>query len=98
MYVCLCVIPQQMNVIAEFLKSLSLKTCPSRDGRLQLIDLVDTPGLADGELQYPFNIEKVILEMASCVDLFLGEKDVVFQLTYTLCVSSFCSSCHYSIF
>lgn len=74
--------PHLQHIAAKypgFLQNLSLKTCPSRNGRLQLIDLVDTPGLADGELQYPFNVEKIIVEMTSCVDLFLVFFDPIGQ-------------------
>lgn len=62
-----------------FLENLSLKTCPSKDGRLHLVDLIDTPGLADGELQYPFNVEDVIFEMRHCVDLFFVFFDPIGQ-------------------
>lgn len=62
-----------------FLRNLSLKTCPSKNGRLKLLDIVDTPGLADGELQYPFDVEKIILDMTRYVDLFLVFFDPIGQ-------------------
>lgn len=73
----------QLRKLAEkykgFLANLSLKTCPSYEGGLQLVDLIDTPGLADGELQYPFDIEEVVVEMRHYVDLFFVFFDPIGQ-------------------
>ena len=35
------------------------------------MDLVDTPGLVDGNVAYPFDVNRVIAEMADIVDLIL---------------------------
>mmetsp|Transcript_40058 Transcript_40058/g.159355 ORF Transcript_40058/g.159355 Transcript_40058/m.159355 type:complete len:257 (-) Transcript_40058:679-1449(-) len=44
-----------------------------------LVSFFDTPGLADGEHDYPFPVEQVILELAKSMDLILVFYDPVGQ-------------------
>mmetsp|Transcript_40059 Transcript_40059/g.159357 ORF Transcript_40059/g.159357 Transcript_40059/m.159357 type:complete len:236 (-) Transcript_40059:252-959(-) len=51
------------------------------EGRMgkHLVSFFDTPGLADGEHDYPFPVEQVILELAKSMDLILVFYDPVGQ-------------------
>ena len=43
------------------------------------IDLIDTPGLVDGHVVYPFDVNRVIVELASIADLILVFLDPIGQ-------------------
>eukprot|EP00922_Rhytidocystis_sp_ex-Travisia-forbesii_P061735 GHVS01091439.1.p1 GENE.GHVS01091439.1~~GHVS01091439.1.p1 ORF type:complete len:668 (+),score=156.27 GHVS01091439.1:208-2211(+) len=43
----------------------------SRDLLLQVVDIIDTPGLSDGDLSYDFDVVKVIEELSRHADLVL---------------------------
>lgn len=44
-------------------------------------DLIDTPGLVDGDMQYPFDVQDAIVQMAEHVDLILIFFDPIGQAT-----------------
>eukprot|EP00922_Rhytidocystis_sp_ex-Travisia-forbesii_P061742 GHVS01091447.1.p1 GENE.GHVS01091447.1~~GHVS01091447.1.p1 ORF type:complete len:316 (+),score=81.73 GHVS01091447.1:208-1155(+) len=45
--------------------------CGSRELLLEVVDIIDTPGLSDGDLSYDFDVVKVIEELSQHVDLVL---------------------------
>lgn len=55
----------------SFETALSVQISTSRKNEFRLIDLIDTPGLVDGNVSYPFDVNKIIVELASSVDLVL---------------------------
>lgn len=44
--------------VAEY---LSTEICTSRQKRFSLVTFVDSPGLVDGDMKYPFDVDEVIL-------------------------------------
>ncbi|KAH9528846.1 hypothetical protein DERF_002761 [Dermatophagoides farinae] len=52
---------------------------PTSSNRLNLVSLIDTPGLADGELHYPFDINKSLVWMGSIADLIFVFFDPIGQ-------------------
>ena len=49
----------------------------SREKQFGLVTFVDTPGLVDGDMKYPFDVEKTLIwlgmrEMGGCVAVWLG--------------------------
>jgi len=53
------------------LQNLSIKTSPSTAKNFPNMVFIDTPGLADGGLQYKFDIEEVLIWFARQCDLVL---------------------------
>mmetsp|Transcript_10516 Transcript_10516/g.29923 ORF Transcript_10516/g.29923 Transcript_10516/m.29923 type:complete len:470 (+) Transcript_10516:53-1462(+) len=50
------------------------------------VNFIDTPGLVDGDMQYPFNVQDVIVWMADHVDLILVFFDPIGQATCKRCM------------
>jgi len=52
---------------------LSAEIVPVRDSNplFQFVDLIDTPGLTDGRIEYPFDIDSILVWLADRVDLVL---------------------------
>lgn len=48
---------------------LSTEICTSRQKRFSLVTFVDTPGLVDGDMKYPFDVDQAILWLGVCVEL-----------------------------
>lgn len=40
---------------------MSTEICTSRQKRFSLVTFVDSPGLVDGDMKYPFDVDDVIL-------------------------------------
>ncbi|KAG9350017.1 hypothetical protein JZ751_026370, partial [Albula glossodonta] len=53
------------------LENLSTEICTSRQKRFNLVNFVDTPGLVDGYMKYPFDVDQVFLWLGSVCDLIL---------------------------
>ncbi|GAX82409.1 hypothetical protein CEUSTIGMA_g9837.t1 [Chlamydomonas eustigma] len=53
----------------------------SKEKNFICTDLIDTPGLVDGDMQYPFNVQDAIIHMAEHVDLILVFLDPIGQAT-----------------
>jgi hypothetical protein len=50
---------------------------PSTARSFQLIDFIDTPGLTDGNLRYPFKVNEIIEWIAARVDSKLFVSTIV---------------------
>ncbi|KAJ8364383.1 hypothetical protein SKAU_G00132140 [Synaphobranchus kaupii] len=50
---------------------LTTEICTSRQKRFSLVTFVDTPGLVDGYMKYPFDVDQAILWLGSVCDLIL---------------------------
>ncbi|XP_052408158.1 uncharacterized protein LOC127953219 [Carassius gibelio] len=50
---------------------LSTEICTSRQKRFSLVTFVDTPGLVDGDMKYPFDVDQAILWLGELCDLIL---------------------------
>uniref|UniRef100_A0A7S0UNL7 Dynamin N-terminal domain-containing protein n=1 Tax=Polytomella parva TaxID=51329 RepID=A0A7S0UNL7_9CHLO len=61
--------------------NLFTEITPSKDKNFSCVDFIDTPGLVDGDMQYPFNVQNAILWMAEHVDLVLIFLDPIGQAT-----------------
>ncbi|GFR39964.1 hypothetical protein Agub_g488 [Astrephomene gubernaculifera] len=73
-----------LNEFGKFqgvMANLFTEISTSRDKNFSCVDLIDTPGLVDGEMQYPFNVQDAIIWMADHVDLILVFFDPIGQAT-----------------
>ncbi|XP_072298644.1 uncharacterized protein [Eucyclogobius newberryi] len=59
---------QQFRGVSEY---LSTEICTSRQKRFSLVTFVDSPGLVDGDMKYPFDVDEVILWLGDLCDLML---------------------------
>jgi len=65
------------NYLDEFQKfegivsNLFTEISTSKEKNFVCTDLIDTPGLVDGDMQYPFDVQDAILHMAEHVDMIL---------------------------
>lgn len=62
-----------------FMDSLNAIVTRSEARQLKSVELVDTPGLVDGNVNYPFNVNSVIADMAELSDLVLVFLDPIGQ-------------------
>lgn len=58
---------------------LSTEISTSKQKKFGLVTFVDTPGLVDGDMQYPFNVNEAILWLGK-----LGNLVMLFLLEYHL--------------
>lgn len=40
---------------------LSTEICTSRQKRFSLVTFVDSPGLVDGDMKYPFDVDEIVM-------------------------------------
>ncbi|XP_030649489.1 uncharacterized protein si:ch211-11k18.4 [Chanos chanos] len=59
---------QKFQGVSEY---LSTEICTSRQKRFSLVTFVDTPGLVDGDMKYPFDVDQAILWLGELCDLIL---------------------------
>ncbi|XP_008328319.1 uncharacterized protein LOC103393217 [Cynoglossus semilaevis] len=59
---------QQFRGVSEY---LSTEICTSRQKRFSLVTFADSPGLVDGDMKYPFDVDEVILWLGDLCDLIL---------------------------
>lgn len=59
---------QEFRGVSEY---LSTEICTSRQKRFSLVTFVDSPGLVDGDMKYPFDVDEVILWLGDLCDLIL---------------------------
>ncbi|XP_075879881.1 uncharacterized protein LOC142886691 [Nelusetta ayraudi] len=59
---------QHFKGVSEY---LSTEICTSRQKRFSLVTFVDSPGLVDGDMKYPFDVDEVILWLGDLCDLML---------------------------
>eukprot|EP00878_Enallax_costatus_P020822 GHUV01022023.1.p1 GENE.GHUV01022023.1~~GHUV01022023.1.p1 ORF type:complete len:290 (+),score=59.12 GHUV01022023.1:990-1859(+) len=63
------------------LPNLFTEISTSKEQSFSCVDFVDTPGLVDGDMKYPFNVKDSIMWMADHVDLILVFFDPIGQAT-----------------
>lgn len=68
-----------LELIKGVLQYLSTELTPSSSRRFNLVTFIDTPGLADGELHYPYDIERAILLLGDTADLIFVFFDPIGQ-------------------
>lgn len=59
---------QEFKGVSEY---LSTEICTSRQKRFSLVTFVDSPGLVDGDMKYPFDVDEVIMWLGDLCDLIL---------------------------
>uniref|UniRef100_A0A8C7YWZ5 Si:ch211-11k18.4 n=1 Tax=Oryzias sinensis TaxID=183150 RepID=A0A8C7YWZ5_9TELE len=59
---------QEFKGVSEY---LSTEICTSRQKKFSLVTFVDSPGLVDGDMKYPFDVDDVILWLGDLCDLIL---------------------------
>ncbi|XP_063076708.1 uncharacterized protein si:ch211-11k18.4 [Engraulis encrasicolus] len=59
---------QQFKGVSEY---LATEVCTSRQKRFSLVTFVDSPGLVDGDMKYPFDVDQAILWLGELCDLVL---------------------------
>nr|XP_055050184.1 uncharacterized protein si:ch211-11k18.4 [Misgurnus anguillicaudatus] len=59
---------QEFKGVSEY---LGTEICTSRQKRFSLVTFVDTPGLVDGDMKYPFDVDQAILWLGDLCDLIL---------------------------
>lgn len=76
-------IAQAANALGQdrerFIENLALVVRTSHAKDFGRIDLLDTPGLVDGMVTYPFNVNRAIVELAKLADLILVFLDPIGQ-------------------
>ncbi|XP_046721485.1 uncharacterized protein LOC124396408 isoform X2 [Silurus meridionalis] len=58
---------------------ISTEICTSRQKQFSLVTFVDTPGLVDGDMKYPFDVDQTILQLGDVCDLILVFFDPIGQ-------------------
>uniref|UniRef100_A0A3Q3X347 Dynamin N-terminal domain-containing protein n=1 Tax=Mola mola TaxID=94237 RepID=A0A3Q3X347_MOLML len=59
---------EEFRGVSEY---LSTEICTSRQKRFSLVTFVDSPGLVDGDMKYPFDVDDIILWLGDLCDLIL---------------------------
>ncbi|XP_060945822.1 uncharacterized protein si:ch211-11k18.4 [Limanda limanda] len=59
---------QEFKGVSEY---LSTEICTSRQKRFSLVTFVDSPGLVDGDMKYPFDVDDVLMWLGDLCDLIL---------------------------
>ncbi|KAJ8250940.1 hypothetical protein GJAV_G00214990 [Gymnothorax javanicus] len=59
---------QEFKGVSEY---LGTEICTSRQKRFSLVTFADTPGLVDGDMKYPFDVDQAILWLGNLCDLIL---------------------------
>ncbi|KAL6476722.1 hypothetical protein MHYP_G00152210 [Metynnis hypsauchen] len=59
---------QEFKGVSEY---LGTEICTSRQKRFSLVTFVDTPGLVDGDMKYPFDVDQAVLWLGDLCDLIL---------------------------
>lgn len=57
-----------LEKIKGVVEYLNTEICPSKVREFPLVTFIDTPGLVDGEMQYPFDVEKAITWLGNLAD------------------------------
>ena len=65
--------------VPDVFESLTTEVSTSKSKKFSLVNLIDSPGLVDGEMKYPFDINESILWWANAVDLVFVFFDPVGQ-------------------
>uniref|UniRef100_A0A8C4YYS9 G domain-containing protein n=1 Tax=Gadus morhua TaxID=8049 RepID=A0A8C4YYS9_GADMO len=59
---------QEFKGVSEY---LGTEVCTSRQKRFSLVTFVDSPGLVDGDMKYPFDVDEAIMWLGELCDLIL---------------------------
>ena len=70
---------QKAEKFPGLLNNLSVKTVPSKERHFENIVFIDTPGLADGNLKYKFDVDEVYKWLARHCDLVFVFLDPIGQ-------------------
>lgn len=70
------------------MENLTTRVSASKAKQFPLVDFIDTPGLVDGEVSYPMDVNNVILKLADYADL--GQCCI----SYILCSTSHIFCCY----
>ncbi len=62
------------------LEYLATEISTSKSKKFPLVTFVDTPGLVDGDMNYPFNVNEAILWLGDLVDLIFIFFDPIGQV------------------
>ena len=60
---------------------LSTEVSTSKQKKFPLVTFVDTPGLVDGDMNYPFDVNEAIMWLGNLVDLIFVFFDPIGQVT-----------------
>merc|ERR1719411_1352987 len=60
---------QSLAQIKNLVNHLSTEVSTSKQKKFPLVTFIDTPGLVDGDMKYPFDVDQAILWLGSVVDL-----------------------------
>jgi GTPase Era involved in 16S rRNA processing len=69
----------KQEMFPGLLNNLSIKTVPSKERNFQNIVFIDTPGLADGNLKYKFDVDAVYKWFAKHCDIVFVFLDPIGQ-------------------
>ena len=70
------------------LSYLNTEICTSKQKKFPLVTFVDTPGLVDGGMNYPFDVNEGILWLGDLVDMIFVFFDPIGQVHETLIYGS----------
>lgn len=72
---------EEFSQFNGIIPNLFTEISTSKEKNFQCTDLIDTPGLVDGDMMYPFDVQDAICWMAEHVDLILVFFDPIGQAT-----------------
>ncbi|KAL8571529.1 hypothetical protein ACOMHN_056824 [Nucella lapillus] len=75
---CVCMIGEE-TLVTGVLDYLTTEISTSKQKKFSLVTFVDTPGLVDGDMKYPFDVNKSILWLGDLADLIFVFFDPIGQ-------------------
>ena len=72
-----------MSFIAGLLEYLCTEISTSKQKKFPLVTFVDSPGLVDGDMNYPFDVDEAIRWLGGLVDLIFVFFDPIGQVCCT---------------
>ena len=61
----------EFKKVDGIMSNLFTEISTSKEKNFVCTDLIDTPGLVDGDMQYPFDVQDAILHMAEHADMIM---------------------------
>ena len=71
--------PSPLPRAQEFVDCISVQVSRSDAHDFKNVDLIDTPGLVDGNVNYAFDVNRIIAELATTVDMILVFLDPMYD-------------------
>ena len=70
--------------VSGLISYLNTEICTSKQKKFPLVTFIDTPGLVDGGMNYPFDVNEGLLWLGDLVDLIFVFFDPIGQVNIRL--------------